>query len=55
MEQQYEEKYPTMEEFRAWMDTLPKDLRRVAELGLEDSRKPVTGARLADIMYFVDF
>ena len=55
MEQQYEEKYPTPEEFQAWLEELPKGLRRVADLMIADSRKPLRPARMAYIMYIVDF
>ena len=51
----YEKKYPTPEEFQAWLEELPKWRREAAERMLEESRKPVTGARLAEIVYIVDF
>ena len=55
MEQQYEEKYPTPEEFQAWLEELSSGYREVADSMIADSRKPLHPADMADIMYFVDF
>ena len=55
MEQQYEEKYPTPEEFQAWLEELSSGYREVADSMIADSRKPLRPARMAYIMYIVDF